>query len=155
MNRSSLFHETDQRLKQKGLLHKRDSIKKQVHGKEGKSGKKGVTKKRKSIISLAINEALDDLKNIHDYGDMKTELVTPSPIKETMVTELEAVSPIKEKQRRSSFDITHSKSPIFFPIVPEEVIEPLSLSPSEISESIHPTGIFSNSFLKCRRGIIR
>ena len=156
MNRGSLFHGKDQRLKQKGFLNKKELSKKQILGKEGRSTKSRRTKEGKLNISLAINEALNDLKNSQEYDNLETELVPPSPIKNQFVDETEPVSPIKEKQRRSSFDVTHTKSPIILPVVAEEIIEPISLSPPKRSDSeVHPTGIIMNELLIVRRGIIR
>lgn len=126
MNRGSLLKTKDQRNKQKGLIHKKDSSRKQFNGKEENRIERGKrnAKKLKLNISQAINEALDDLKNSQEYDEYEAELVPsfPSP-----VVEKEPISPVKEKQRRSSFDITHTKSPILAASESECAIEPLEL----------------------------
>ena len=155
MNRGSLFHGKEQKLKQKVFPNKKDASKKQIHGKEGKSVKSKRTKEGKLNISLAINEALNDLKHSEEYDYLETELVPPSPLKNQFVDEAEPISPIKEKQRRSSFDVTHTKSPILLPIVSEEIIEPIILSsPERCDSEAHPTGIICCVELMVRRGVV-
>lgn len=144
MNRGGLFQGKEQKSRQKGLVLKKDGLKKQIHGKETKTIRKGNKGERrlKLNISQAINEALNDLKNIQEYNDYEAELIPQSPMKPVLDTEQEPISPIKEKQRRSSFDVTHTKSPIIVPKVSEEVIEPLALyTPEKYEETEkHPTG---------------
>lgn len=159
MNRGSRFIGKEQRTKQKGLLHRKDISKKPINGKEGKQGKRANRNEKllKLNISQAIDEALNDLKNQQEYDAYESELIPPSPIQPVPIADKEPISPIKEKQRRSSFDVTHVKSPILAPTVSEVVIEPLSLSsPVHVEiETKHPTGLFMFIFVICRGGIRR
>ena len=96
---------------------------------------------------MAINEALNDL---HEDREDNFDLIPQSPLKSIPVAVIdEPVSPIKEKQRRSSFDVTHTKSPILAPEICEIPIEPFLLTSAERSTSLkHPTGkIGSNSLI--------